>query len=83
MENTKLQEKIVEEMEKVKKAREGLLEIMSDAERIGYATQFALEDDEKTAKSAYQAGYELGVQDGYMDCLEQLYVMLEGENNGI
>ena len=48
-------------------------------EEIGYATQFALETDEETARSAYQAGYSLGVQDGYIDCLQKMMLILEEE----
>lgn len=78
MEN-KLQQRILDELDDAKKNRANLLEITYEAEKIGYATQFALEDDEKTARSAYQAGYSLGVQDGFIDCLQKIYMILEEE----
>lgn len=74
-----IQKRILDEISEAKKTREGLLEIVADAEKIGYATQFALENDEETARSAFQAGYQLGVQDGYIECLQKMYMMFEEE----
>ena len=78
MEND-IKKRILDEIARVKKTREGLLGIVADAEKIGYATQFALETDEETAKSSFQAGYQLGVQDGYIDCLQKMLIMFEEE----
>lgn len=78
MEN-KIQKRILDEIAEAKKIREGLLEIVADAEKIGYATQFALETEEETVRSSFQAGYQLGVQDGYIECLQKMYMMLEEE----
>lgn len=75
----KLIQRIFDELEDAKKIRDNLLEITYAAEEIGYATQFALETDEETARSAYQAGYSLGVQDGYIDCLQKMMIILEEE----
>lgn len=71
--------RILNEIEKAKEIRKGLLEIVADAEKIGYATQFALETEEETAKSSFQAGYQLGVQDGYIECLQKMLMMFEEE----
>lgn len=78
MEND-IKKRILDEIARAKKTREGLLEIVADAEKIGYATQFALETDEETVKSSFQAGYQLGVQDGYIDCLQKMLIMFEEE----
>ena len=78
MENN-IKKRILDEIARAKKTREGLLGIVADAEKIGYATQFALETDEETAKSSFQAGYQLGVQDGYIDCLQKMLIMFEEE----
>lgn len=78
MEND-IKKRILDEIASAKKTREGLLGIVADAEKIGYATQFALETDEETAKSSFQAGYQLGVQDGYIDCLQKMLIMFEEE----
>lgn len=74
-----IQKRILDEIAEAKKTREGLLEIVADAEEIGYATQFALETEEETARSSFQAGYQLGVQDGYIECLQKMYMMFEEE----
>lgn len=76
MEN-KLQQQILEEIDSVKKIRDALLKIVDEAEKIGYATQFALDTDEGTARSAFKMGYDLGTQDGYIDCLQKIYMILE------
>lgn len=78
MEN-KIQKRILDEIAEAKKIRKGLLEIVADAEKIGYATQFALETEEETVRSSFQAGYQLGVQDGYIECLQKMYMMFEEE----
>ena len=72
-----LKQNVLDEISKAKEVRKRLLEITYQAEDIGYATQFALETEEETARSAYQAGYSLGVQDGYIDCLQKIYMILE------
>lgn len=71
------EKRMLEELKNAKEIRKGLLEIVADAEKIGYATQFALETNEETARSAFQAGYQLGVQDGYIECLQKILMMFE------
>lgn len=73
----KLKQQILDELDNVKKTRDALLSIVNEAEEIGYATQFALDTDEGTARSAFKVGYDLGTQDGYIDCLQKIYMMLE------
>lgn len=76
---TKIETKILEELQKTKKVQRELLNVQITADKIGYATQFALEDNEKTARSAYFSGYELGVKDGYIECLQRMLVMFGEE----
>lgn len=71
------QKKILDELSNAKRIRDALLEIVDKADKIGYATQFALETDEATARSAFKMGYDLGTQDGYIDCLQKMYLLLE------
>ncbi len=73
----KLKQQILDELDNVKKTRDALLSIVNEAEKIGYATQFALDTDEGTARSAFKVGYDLGTQDGYIDCLQKIYMILE------
>lgn len=76
---TKIETRIIEELKKTRKTQRELVNVQITADKIGYATQFALEDNEKTARSAYFSGYELGVQDGYIECLQRMLIMLEEE----
>ena len=78
MEN-KIKDRLIEELKRTKETQRELLEVQIIADKIGYATQFGLETDEKTARSAYQSGYYLGVQDGYIECLQRILVMIEEE----
>lgn len=73
----KLKKQILEEINESKATRNELLKIVNEAEEIGYATQFALDTDEGTARSAFKVGYDLGTQDGYIDCLQKIYMILE------
>lgn len=75
----KLKKQILEEINESKATRNELLKIVNEAEEIGYATQFALDTDEGTARSAFKMGYDLGTQDGYIDCLQKIYMILEEE----
>ena len=73
----KLKQQILDELDNVKKTRDALLSNVNEAEENGYATQFALDTDEGTARSAFKMGYDLGTQDGYIDCLQKIYMILE------
>lgn len=74
-----IKQRILEELKQAKQIQKNLEEIQDMAEEIGYETQFAMETGEDSAKSAYQAGYRLGVQDGYVECLQKILVMYEEE----
>lgn len=78
-----IKKRILEELKQAKQIQRNLMEIQEMAEEIGYETQFAMEDKEESARSAYLAGYKLGVQDGYVECLQRMLVMYEEDKNGI
>ena len=80
---TKIEKRIIDELRKAKEVQKCLLEIQIEADKIGYETQFGLDTNEKTAKSAYLAGYQLGVQDGYIECLQRMLIMYEEDKDGI